>query len=207
MPQLTLNEQDEVLKLAAQSKKPSFSHAEIAALCRRRRADPVYITTIRRFMRGKTDRRGAVETRGRKRCWSRANVMTANRVRKDKIKKHPGKYIKWDRIVKASRAPQVHPATAQRSFKREGLPVTFRHCREKLELKPEHEEEHETICGVLSKKPVEYFEDEVDMIMDCKMFPTPTTQKGREYAQRQRKTGNLRLPGEGHVAKRIVRAC
>ena len=53
MPQLTPNEQDEVLKLAAQSKKPPFIHTKIAALRRRRRADPVDITTIRRFMRSK----------------------------------------------------------------------------------------------------------------------------------------------------------
>ena len=31
--------------------------------------------------------------------------MRANKVRKDKIKKHPGKYVKWDKIVKAS---QLH---------------------------------------------------------------------------------------------------
>ena len=106
-------------------------------------------------MWGKTHRRGARKTRSRKRCWCRAKVLTANNVRKDKLTKHLGRYVQWENIVKVSRAPQVHCVTVQRSFKREGLPVPFRHCREKPELKPEQEQERETLCDVLHKKPVE----------------------------------------------------
>ena len=61
MPQLTPKEQDEVLKLAAQSKKPPYIQPKIVAARRGRHAEPVDIT-IRRLMRGKTHRRGAVET-------------------------------------------------------------------------------------------------------------------------------------------------
>ena len=91
-------------------------------------------------------------------------------IRKDRFTKHPGKYVQWDKILKASRAPQVNRITAQSSFKHEGFPALSRHCREKPEAKPEHEQERETTCDVLHKKPVEYFEDEVAMILDCKMF-------------------------------------
>ena len=51
--------------------------------------------------------------------------VDANKVRKDNIKKHHPKYVKWGKIVKSSRAPQVHCTTAQRSFKREGILVLF----------------------------------------------------------------------------------
>ena len=197
MPQLTPKGQDEVLKLAAQCKKPPFIHSKIVAARRRRRADPVDVTTIRRFMRGKTHHRDVIETRGRKRVWTRANVLKANKVRKEKIKKHPSKYVKWDKVVKSSRAPQIRRSTAQRSFKREGINVLFRACRQKPQLTTEHIQEREKICGALRKKPIEYFENEVDMILDCKMFATPTTQEGREYVQFQKKNGNLRTPEEG----------
>ena len=73
MPQLTPTEQDEVLKLAAQSKKPPYIHSKIVAARRRRYARPVDIATIKRLMRGKTHRRGAVETRGRKQAWTRSS--------------------------------------------------------------------------------------------------------------------------------------
>ena len=99
-------------------------------------------------------------------------MSTANKFHKDKLTKHPGKYVQWEKIAKTSRAPQVRCITAQRLFKREGLPTLFRHCREKLELKPEHEQERGTICDVLHKKPIDYSENEVDMILDCKMFHT-----------------------------------
>ena len=48
--------------------------------------------------------------------------------------------------------------------------MLFRHCREKFERKPEHEQERETTGDALHKKSAEHFEDEIDMILDCKMF-------------------------------------
>ena len=149
MPNLTPKEQDEVLKVAAQCKQPPFIHSKIVAARRRRHADPVDITTIRRAMRGKTHQLDGIETRGRKRAWTRANVFQANKVGKDNIKKHHPKYVKWDNVVKSSRAPQIHRSTAQRSFKRKGINVLFRPCREKPQLTTEHIHERGEICGVL----------------------------------------------------------
>ena len=128
-------------------------------------------------MWGYTHRRGARKTRGRKRCWYRANVLTDNNVCKDKLTKQSGKYFQYEKIVKASRAPQVHRITAQRSFKREGLPWLFRHCRERPELEPEHEQGVRHF-DVIHKKPVEHaVEDEVDMVLHCKMFQTQPHRK------------------------------
>ena len=200
-PHLTLAEQDSIVKWKAAGNSTPVIHTKIKASRQRIRVAPLDITVVRRFLKGKTHRRGVVEKRGRKRSWTRANVLKANAVRKDKIKKHPGKYIKWDKIVKGSRVPQVHRSTAQRAFEREQIPVKFRPCREKPQLKPEHVEERQRICGTLRRKSVEYFCDEIDMIMDNKMFPTPTTQEGRLHVQLQRKTGNLRTPGEGLQAE------
>ena len=106
MPHMTPKEQDEVLKWASQGKKPPFICSKIAASRRRRPVAPLDITNIRTFLRGKIHRRSAIETLGRKRSWSRANVLKANTVRKEKIKRSPTKYVKWDKVVKASRVPQ-----------------------------------------------------------------------------------------------------
>ena len=116
MPHMSPTEQGEVLKWAREGKKSPFICSKIAASRRRRPVAPLDITNIRRFLRGKTHRRGAIETRVRKRSWSRANALKANTVRKEKIKRSPTKYVKWEKVVKASRVPQVHRSTAQRSF-------------------------------------------------------------------------------------------
>ena len=117
-PHLTLAEQDAIVKWAAKHKNAPFIHAKITAARERRDIEPLDITVIGRFMRGQTHRRRAVETRGRKPSWTRANVLKGNAVRKDKIKRNLKKYVKRDKVIKSSRLPQVHRITAQRSFAR-----------------------------------------------------------------------------------------
>ena len=90
-PHLTLAEQDAIVKWAAKHKKAPFIHSKITAARERRDIEPLDITVIGRCMRGQTHRRRAVETRGRKRSWTRAIVLKANAVRKEKIKKNPRK--------------------------------------------------------------------------------------------------------------------
>ena len=51
---------------------------------------------MRKFLNGKPHRRGAVETRGAKRKWTRAHVLTANRMRRQKIKACKGTGAAFD---------------------------------------------------------------------------------------------------------------
>ena len=88
-PHLTLAEQDAIVKWAAKHRNAPFIHAKIIAARERRDFEPLDITVIGRFMRGQTHRCRAVKIRGRKHSWTRANVLKANAVRKDKIKKKP----------------------------------------------------------------------------------------------------------------------
>ena len=112
---------------------PIQIHAKLAAQRTRRNTAFPDLTAVRKFLKGKTHRRSAVETRGAKTKWTRAHVMAANRMRRQKIKACRGaKYVKWDAIIRSSRTPKVHRTTAAKAFKREGIPAQFRPLREKV---------------------------------------------------------------------------
>ena len=107
---MTEDEQDQIHEWMGKGLKADEIHEKLEALRKRSGVDCVHVTKIREFMRGRTYRRGIVETRGRKRSWTRANVLSADAARLRKIDKCKGeKYIKWDVIVKGSRAPEVRP--------------------------------------------------------------------------------------------------
>ena len=114
-PHLTNHEQDLIHEWMGDGLDAGDIHGKLEALRKRDGVDCVHVSKIREFMRGRTYRRGIVETRGRKRSWSRANVLNADAARLRKIDKCEGqKYIKWDVIVQGSRAPKV-PATTLHS--------------------------------------------------------------------------------------------
>ena len=66
------------------------------------------LATARRAVRGITHKRGRVETRGRKRILSTANVRALNTARKRLIEKADGlKEVHWDDVIRATRVPSV----------------------------------------------------------------------------------------------------
>lgn len=97
--------------------------------------------------------------------------------------------------------PDGDRTTVAKAFVRVGVPAKYRLSRQKPQRTEEHEEERERICGQLSRHPVKYFTGEniggVDLIIDNKKFPIPTTQKTREYLQKQNCRGQIRTPAEG----------
>ena len=164
----------------------------------RQRVRPPNLTVIRKFLKGKTHRRGVVETRGAKRKWTRANVLKANRARIAKIQKHKGaKYVSWDVIAHAARARKVHRTTVARAFIREGILARFRPSRAKPQRTEEHERERKDICGRMRRWPTSYFTDHIDLIIDNKTFSLPTTPAAREHQQKQQVHGQIRTPSEG----------
>ena len=117
-------------------------HTKLEEMRDRRGVQTPNVTVVRKFLKGKTHKRGRVETRGRKKKWTRANVLAANRVRRSRIKAHRGaRYVAWGEIIRRTRVPKIHRSTASRSFAREGLPVRFTPSRETPQRKQEHKDE------------------------------------------------------------------
>ena len=75
----------------------------------------VNITVIRRLLRGRTHRRGKVETRGRKRSFIRRNVLAMDTARRQFIKDTRGtRQATWDLVRSKARAPRAHRTTVAR---------------------------------------------------------------------------------------------
>ena len=81
MAPLTTSEMDRIHKLKAESLTPMQIHEQLVKDRRRRKPD---LTTVRRFVKGKTHKRATTETRGRKKKLSVANVKAMDRAR-DKL--------------------------------------------------------------------------------------------------------------------------
>ena len=157
-----------------------------------------HVTKVRLAIRGKTYKRGAKETRGRKRTYNRKWVKKMNTVRKTLIKKTKNnREVRWTDIIKKTRAPKGDPTTAQRAFKREGFNMQARRPREKPQRSPAVAKEREDWCRERRHLKLNYFSDRLDMIIDNKKFDIPTTEKARQYLTQQRVRFHIRLPGEG----------
>ena len=187
-----------MLKAKAQNKSTTQIFAMVATSRKKVGALMVNVTVVRRFLRGTTHKRGAKETRGRPRTYSRRNVLTMNTARLRIIKKSKGgKQATWGRVVATSRAPPADPTTAARAFAREGIAVRLRRSREKPQRTPEQEQEREEICGKMRRWPLTRFTDDIDMIIDNKRFETPATPEGREHVAKQKVVAQLRTRTEG----------
>ena len=107
-PHLTLAEQDTLMEWR-QKFTPIQIHCKLQRLRARRIIACPKLTAVRKFLKSKTHRRGAVETRGAKSKWTRAHVLAANRERRKRIKARKGtRFIQWNKITKDARLPKVH---------------------------------------------------------------------------------------------------
>ena len=112
-------------------KSQGISTLEIHLRLQRARAagggDGPNLSTVRRALRGITHRRGMVETRGRKRSLSPANVRALNAARKRLIAKADGQYeVHWCDIIRAARVPNVDRSTAAKGMKAAGYDIQWR---------------------------------------------------------------------------------
>jgi len=167
---------------------------------RRARRDMVApgLTNLRKVIKGLTYKRGRTETRGRKRKLSKKWVHKLNATRKSLIKKtNNHREVRWQDVVKKARAPKAHRATVKRSFARYGINVAARRPREKPQRTPEHLKERVEHCREWGCKPASYFADQVDLIIDNKVFDLPTSERARQYLAQQRVRFHLRTPAEG----------
>ena len=77
------------------------------------------------------------------------------------------------------------------------LGVALRRNREKPQRTPAHERERAELCDRLRRRPLAYFTDTIDMIIDTKRFQVPTTPEGRAFLAKQRVVAQLRTRAEG----------
>ena len=89
-PHLTHTEQDHVRELFAAGKSSTDIYNSISKGRTKQGVAMVNITAIRRYIRGHSHKRGSVETRGRKRAFSRRSVLAMDAARRKFIKETKG---------------------------------------------------------------------------------------------------------------------
>ena len=86
-PHMTPKEQGMAIAAAGQARSTNQIFDVIRKKREKDNSEMVDITNVRRFLRGATHKCGAKETRGRKRIYSRRNVLSMNAARRKFIKK------------------------------------------------------------------------------------------------------------------------
>ena len=194
----TLAELDRMQSLRASAATPLEVHGRLTAARRRSRRTGPSLTAVRRALKGKSFKRGAIETRGRRRILSTANLRTAERVRKQLIAKADGEAeVHWDDIIRTSRIPHVHRTTLAKNMNAAGYGIGWRPPRLKPTRGQPDEAERKELCGKMRKLPLRFWLDEVDAFIDCKRWPLPLTVRGKSHLKRLRVRGHLRKKSEG----------
>ena len=195
-PHFTTKELDQFKKWRALT--PKAAHEKLKAQRDRKGIDTPNIKQIRKVLSGQTFRQGVVETRGRKKKLSKANVRRVNTVRKTLIKKANGeKEVAWEQILKVAKVPKVTPTTAKANLQDAGFDVARRNPRFKPMRTADHEEERVEICTKWARRPAEYWTDSVDMVIDNKSWGLPLNKTGKRYSKMRRVRWHLRTPSEG----------
>ena len=195
---LTATEMDRAHALRASGCTPMEVHGRLHAARRRGRKEGPSLSTVRRALKGQTFKRSGKETRGRPRILTTTNLRTANRARKELIKKAKGeKEIHWRDIVRAARLPPVHRTTLAKNMQAAGYGIAWRTPR----LKPARGEIDETermeMCDDMRKLPLRFWLHDVDAFIDCKDWDLPLTVRGKSHVKRLRVRGHLRTKSEG----------
>jgi hypothetical protein len=197
-PHLTKKEVEYLFDKQRKGDSPGQMHARLVEKRGKLGIKAPELGVVHRSLQGKTHRRAIVETRGRKRSLSRSNLKSMNKVRKTLIKKAKGeREVTWLDVVRTARVPKVDPTTAAKRMKEAGYSVAARRPREKLMRTTEHKKARVAICKKWLRKPVGYFTDEVDLIIDNKLWPIPTTIMGKRYVKMTKVRFHLRTRGEG----------
>jgi hypothetical protein len=190
-------EQDNMHKWKAQPWTPNQIHARLAKDRARRGQPAPDPTTVRRFVNGKTFKRSAAETRGRKNKLSATNIRTMDRVRDEIITKAKGeREVTWEEIIRKSRVPTVDRSTAAKHMKK-SLGVKPHRPRAKLIRSEADQAERKRICNRLRKLPLKYWTGSVHLFMDNKRWPVPSSAKGKEYLKKSKVRFVIRKANEG----------
>jgi hypothetical protein len=145
--QLSQAEREEARRLAGARTTPLEIWKKLKAARSKRKVAPPDLTSVRRFLKGKTHRQDIEENRGRTPTFTRRNVLKMDKVRKELITKADGEWeVHWEDVMKKARVPKADFTTVARSFSREDLSVEWRTPREKPLRGPEHIDERKEAC-------------------------------------------------------------
>ena len=160
--------------------------------------EPPCLTTVRKALRGITHRRGRSETRGRKRKVRARGIEAMDRARIRLQAKADGEHeVTWKQVIKSSRIKKVGPTTASRRMADAGKDIKWRRPREKPQRSDKQDEARARWCGRNRFLPNDFLSDSVDLIIDNKLWPIPTTAEAKKHLRRQKVRGHLRTRGEG----------
>ena len=190
-------ELDNIQAWKSECLSPVQIHARLMRDRKRSKKQGPDLTTVRRFLNGKSHKRSSVETRGRKRSLSDANLNAMNRVRKKLIKQVDGdREITWAEVIAKARVPAVDPSTVAKHMKHK-FDVKARAPR----LKPMRSEldkaDRKDKCSRLRKRSLKYWVDGVHLYMDNKKWPFPRSVRGKRFAKKLRVRRHLRTRAEG----------
>ena len=200
-PHLTPAELDSIVQDVARCRAATDIHARIARAREACGVPAPQIWAVRRAMRGATHKRGVVETRGRKKALTPAQAKRLNASRLALLKQADGqREVTYKAITRKARV-DIHRTTAARCLA--PLGVKWRRLREKPPRTAEHEDARADVCREWSRKPKAFWVNTVDLIIDCKKFPIPTTAASRKRLRQQHVRGALRTRKEGLAAGRV----
>jgi hypothetical protein len=203
-PHLSPHELNVMHSKQAAGKTPREVHEWLVGFRSRKSMESPNLTNVRKALKGKSYRRGAVETRGRKAKLSMKVVQSINKARKVLLKKaNNEKEVTWDDCRRAAKAPACHPTTVARSFAREGFDVKARRPREKPQREKHHVDERLEVTTRWSRYPENYWSD-LDLIIDNKRFKVPTFKRAVKYLKEAKIRRHLRTRSEG-VKKECVK--
>ena len=196
--QLSSVEREQVRRSAGTRATAAEIWKKLKAARAKRSLPPPDLTTIRRFLKGKTHRLDARENRGRVPIYTRQNVLKMEKTRKELIAKADGDWeVHWVDVMKKSRVAKADLTTVARSFAREEIDVRWHTPREKPLLGPEHVAERKEACRQWRHYRSDYFTDGVDLIMDNTSWDVPATIRARKYLNQRKVRGHLRKRSEG----------
>ena len=190
-------ELDNMQKWKSEPMTPSQIHARLMRDRKRRKQQGPDLTTVWRFLKGKSHKRSAVETGVRKRSLSDANLNAMDRARKLLIKKADGdREVIWGEVISKSRVLTVDPSTAAKHMK-DKFGVTARPPRLKPARSKLDEADRKDKCSRLRKRTLKYWLHGVHLYMDNSKWAFPQSVKAKRFAKKLRVRGHLRTRAEG----------
>lgn len=195
-PHLLDSEINYLFKLKDKGLAPTAIHEKLVERRAKKDIEAPSLPNLRKALKGKTYKRGKVETRGRNRALTPAKLRSINAKRKNLIKKAAGqKEIHWADIARAARV-KCDPTTLAKSMRRAGIDVRARKPREKPLKDDVDIAERKRVCNQWRKKSVTYWKN-MDLIMDNKTWDFPTHVKAKKVLKMRKVRFHIRERAEG----------
>ena len=164
---------------------------------RRNGVAPVHKSSVHRYVRGVTHKRGRAETRGRKRALSPLQVRALNGARLRLLKRSDNDHqvLYADIQEEAGLSGVVCKRVCEDALRGEG--VRFRKPRSKIYLTEEDAKRRKSTCESWLKHPPSFWSRNVHAYVDNKSWVMPLTPKQRRKYKQTLITGHLRKASEG----------